>query len=76
MITGCGLEGRGANFSMITFLGGGSTDLPGIVMIFVGQDGGGAGGCSLTIKVSGVKGAGACFMKLIQLKQNQIQLIQ
>ncbi len=59
----CGLAGRGANFSIITFLGGGSWVLPWIVIILDGKDGGGVGGCSLTTSVSGVIGVGACLIK-------------
>jgi hypothetical protein len=35
IITGCGLGGRGGSFSIITFLGGGSTFCPDIVITFL-----------------------------------------
>ena len=61
MMMFCGFVGRGASFSMITFLAGGSCTLPGIVITFCGYDGGEAGGCSLTIRVSDEVGWSACF---------------
>jgi hypothetical protein len=41
-----GLGGSGASFSMITFLGGGSTTLPGIIITFFDGARGGVGGGS------------------------------
>ncbi len=45
-MTAGGLGGRGASFSIITFLGGGSTTLPGIIITFLGGTQGGVGGGS------------------------------
>lgn len=53
-ITTCGLVGSSANFSMTTFLGGGFSVLPGIVIILGRTTGGGGGGASRIIKGSGV----------------------
>ena len=86
MMMFCGFVGRGASFSMITLLFGGSRflpkgfcfnllffslkfksiiNLPEIVITFCGYEAGGAGGCSLTIKVSGWCGAEGTFISEI-----------
>ena len=61
VITACGLLGTVANLSTITFLGGGGSLLPEIVIIFWPTAGGSLGGASRTTKGSGVHGLGGCW---------------
>jgi hypothetical protein len=60
-ITDCGLDGSGANLSMITFLGGGGRRLPEMVITLRPTCAGGWGGASLITKGSGVHGRGGCW---------------
>ena len=57
-MTDCGLEGSGANRSITTFLGGGGSLLPEIVITLRPTWPGACGGASLNSKGSGVGGLG------------------
>jgi hypothetical protein len=54
------LLGKGANLSIITFLGAGGNLLPEIVMTFWPTAAGGLGGASRMTNGAGVSGLGGC----------------
>ncbi len=65
MITACGFCGNGAKRSIITLRGGGGNRLPGTIITFLSNAGGGCDGLSRRTKGGGVCGRGGCCRNII-----------